>query len=1045
MKPVRIYTGPAFSSRTRVIHDAFQQNPSETILVVPTQRGARFRQSEIIDQFQLPGLLGERVTTYEGLVRQLVRGTRFEASLIDGVQQRLVLERCIHDTVESDRSFDALAELLSTRGFVSHLQHALHQIKQCAITPDDLDGIYARKESLSTMDRAIASIYRGYQQQLVENEFYDLPGMFWMADVSCIESLPAFFQRTRNLIFDGFDDYTPSEFRLLESMAGHLDQLTFGLAMDQDDNRRDAYALVHMTLDKIKRSFPNHRVVQCESEAPVQTTEYVFRNLFWNDEPKEVSSLDGNLRLIQCHSFTHELESVARRVRRLITDSGVSPSQIAVVARGLDQQSIAVRETFRSYGVPIRFYTGFRLSTDTFVQSISNILRAIGSWERMAVLDVVMNPGIGPWDDSALEHRHAFPTLVRCMQVRHGRTDWIRGLDQVESEIEEATFSPFTELRHFMPEHTSSIAALRQRLDWLLGVDDDCPTRGTVGEYVAFLNRTFLTSEHIDEYLERKGGGLAAGLSTLRALLSALSEFATARDSIGRGEWAALWEDATQSATLPPDSPPGSVLVIDPENARHLKFDHVFWMGVQEGVYPNPTMSNAVIPEAERSRLRRLGLPFDPDESIVLRERMLFLRMFSTARVELVMSWHTRLSNGQEGRPSAFLAELRELPIPFPLEKPTTVLDTLVPELDFVRNGRDALNYLGVHNGELDKLNVSGIAGLKSGIAGEEYRQSDSYNAFDGQLLDTANVNVVAEQFGDAHVFSANQLETWLTCPFRFFVERVLALPDWPDADNELDPRLRGLVYHDVLESFYRGYSGKTHGELDPVEAGERLTEIIEKQFDEHLWKQRGLSKGILKIESERIRVALHSHVERMIAAGDIIWRPEHFEVSFGDTRSGSNDDWQKDAPYEVKSSIGRLRFSGRIDRIDVGDDNHLRIVDYKSNGQAMAPAVRDEKAIQLKLYACATEDWIAPGTRCVDGRYVGIMRFGELETLKLGGPKSISWDEQKRALWERIEATVQHIRMGTFHPTQEKEPCVGCPNGRICRFDRVRLERKLA
>jgi len=1047
MTHVRIYTGPAFSERTRIIHRNFQHDASHSILVVPTQKGARFRQSEIITEYELPGIFGENVTTFEGLVRQLLRDTPFEAKLIDATQQRLILSQSIQSVLDSEEALAPLKSVMTTPGFITHLLRTINQIKQSAFTPHDLDRLYERKNEPTVMDQAISAVYRTYQQQLVENQLYDLPGMFWMADVCCIESQPQLFQQYRTVIFDGFDDFTPSEFRLLESMAIHLKDLNFGLAMDQHPNREDAYTLVRQTLGKLVGAFPENQVIECEPSAPLRMTEYVFQNLFWRDQANESNVASHNLSFLHCHSVTHELESIARRIRCLISDDNVAPSSIAVVGRGLPQQFVALNEVFSEFNVPLNTTQSLPATSSPMVRSITNALKAVTQWDRIPVLNTLTDPLIGPWNSSTLSFRSRFATLIRCAQVRGGKLEWIRAFETLSKETTTPTYAPFPRLVETMPDAESAFDAMRERFEWLMLFEESCPRNAHVSEFVNQIGQEFLNPESIDQRLTSMNSNEAEGfvsvLSTIQNLLENLRLFPSTRDKVKRQDWIRIWTDMAQSMLIMPSTDSSGVLCTDPETARHLKFDYVFWMDVQEGVYPNPVTINAVVPEAERNRLRQLGLPFDADESLVLRERMLFLRMLAVARIDLVVSWHTRLTNGQEGRPSPFLTELNDLPIEIPVHKPDTVTDTLVPPTELVRCERDALNFFQVAGGVPETMNVSSFPSMTSGNTAEAQRQNNEFNAFDAHLKDHVTLSEIGAAYGDDHVFSANQLETWLSCPFRFFMERVLTIAEWPDIGNELDPRLRGTIYHDVLELFYREFSGRPHSELDVDASMDFLEQALERVCNDQLWKQKGLTRGILEIEAERIRIALRQYLVRMLEEGDAHWAPSHLEVSFGDTKTPSHDGLSKDTPYVYESSLGPLRFSGRIDRIDRTDDNQFRIVDYKGNAGSLSNSVRDGKVVQLKLYACAAEESLLPGHSCIDSRYVGIMKFGELEVLKIDKKNSLPWSTQKEELWETIESVVQHIRLGHFHPTHEEDPCKGCPNSRVCRFDRTRLARK--
>ena len=62
----------------------------------------------------------------------------------------------------------------------------------------------------------------------------------------------------------------------------------------------------------------------------------------------------------------------------------------------------------------------------------------------------------------------------------------------------------------------------------------------------------------------------------------------------------------------------------------------------------------------------------------------------------------------------------------------------------------------------------------------------------------------LAARFPLQHTFAATDLERYASCPFRFFLERVLEIEPVEDLALEFDVLNRGRVVHDVLATFHR-------------------------------------------------------------------------------------------------------------------------------------------------------------------------------------------------------------------------------------------------
>jgi hypothetical protein len=129
-----------------------------------------------------------------------------------------------------------------------------------------------------------------------------------------------------------------------------------------------------------------------------------------------------------------------------------------------------------------------------------------------------------------------------------------------------------------------------------------------------------------------------------------------------------------------------------------------------------------------------------------------------------------------------------------------------------------------------------------------------------------------------------------------------------------------------------------------------------------------------------------------------------------------------------------RLRIRAKADRIDVLEDDTLRVIDYKL-GRAPKPV----RALQLPVYGiCAAQELSGRRRRSLKVSKAGYVAFREKNAfVALGGPGSIEpalEDGQRRLL-----ATVAAIERGEF-PVDPDEPffCARCGYGPVCRKDYV-------
>ena len=177
----------------------------------------------------------------------------------------------------------------------------------------------------------------------------------------------------------------------------------------------------------------------------------------------------------------------------------------------------------------------------------------------------------------------------------------------------------------------------------------------------------------------------------------------------------------------------------------------------------------------------------------------------------------------------------------------------------------------------------------------------------------------VLRNLDERATWSASALESYASCPVKWFVERLLR-PAALEPDPE--PMLRGDLAHRVLEDTLRALSDG--GPLTP----ERLDEaraLLRAALDARADDAR-ISPNPERRRSalRRLEADLLRYVEQA-ARGQSAFAPREFELRFG----GPEDPL---GPAELAG--GELRLQGRIDRIDVSAGGGEAIVyDYKGKG----------------------------------------------------------------------------------------------------------------
>lgn len=198
----------------------------------------------------------------------------------------------------------------------------------------------------------------------------------------------------------------------------------------------------------------------------------------------------------------------------------------------------------------------------------------------------------------------------------------------------------------------------------------------------------------------------------------------------------------------------------------------------------------------------------------------------------------------------------------------------------------------------------------------------------------------VVEYLRNFH-YTATALDTYLTCPLKFYYAHVLHLSEKEDVTEDVDQREVGSVVHRVLKTYFDGTLGRALTRAD-LDSG-RLRSVVDHLFTEEYGSDLIGPAFLVKQQVTRqLEAFLQNYQAALVKASPI-------------TIVGLEQD--------LSATCDGYRFSGRIDRIEKRGDKHI-ILDYKT--------ASDDKGLRINLSKLASED---PGsTRDAVGSFQLVM-----------------------------------------------------------------------
>lgn len=173
---------------------------------------------------------------------------------------------------------------------------------------------------------------------------------------------------------------------------------------------------------------------------------------------------------------------------------------------------------------------------------------------------------------------------------------------------------------------------------------------------------------------------------------------------------------------------------------------------------------------------------------------------------------------------------------------------------------------------------------------------------------------------------SPTQFESYLACPFRFCLEKVLRYESAPEAAREMDAAVFGNLIHKTMENFGHEaiHAGRGMLQFTEQQIRERVQHFLQEEALEQFGPQPAPAVQV-QLANATIRLNAFARVQAAcFAEGWVILDVERKLAAEGET------------PLQV----GALKLSGMIDRVEQhAETGALRIMDYKTFSGLKKPA----------------------------------------------------------------------------------------------------------
>jgi RecB family exonuclease len=621
-----------------------------------------------------------------------------------------------------------------------------------------------------------------------------------------------------------------------------------------------------------------------------------------------------------------ELRDVARRIRSRARPGPAGPElheSTAIVFRRPLPYLYLAQQVLADAHVPYQAFDALPLAAEPYAAVLDLVMTAARTGGTREATVALLRSSLFAFADDGVAIGHADASALSAALADRRATG---EADSYPAVVDDYFDDPETRRkdRHGPARRAARVAAqIREELEPYRGG----PTAGRIRAITSFLRRHERLPEADAPGRERHLRARAAILGTLDALAAACD---TADDP---PEDPTAWiRHAIEARTFAPRRGSGGVHLVDALAARFGDFDHVHLVGLVETDWPERPGRSVFYTSG---LLEPLG--WSARQAHAAAELAAFRDLLALARRTTML--HTFTLDGD-----AIVARspVVELAAAWPAQDAEAADDVLVFADEVLTSGAEVEGLDAAAHEWLERRRARPLPDLASYRGHVDPRPAQAYRV--------------------------NKVERYATCPFKYFAESVLGLPEERDESEGLTPLERGTLLHRLLEQFYRAWQTNGGKAITRATLGDAVA-LFERLARAALAR---LPAGDRALEEARL---LGSLVTPGLAR-----RVFDLELSGGEGVSERLIEAMLDGSYVFPQLGGfkqrTIEIRAKADRIDIFEDGSLRVIDYK-----LGRAPDRDSTLQVSVYAHAAQAMLQARDKrphpIRDARYLA---FGERE-----------------------------------------------------------------
>ena len=952
------------------------------------------------------GMIGTTVSTFQQFAHHLLEIVNDERLCIPPQLETLCIQAALRET-ESEATLAYFEPIKDTPGLISELQKAFAQMQHALVSPEILSA-----QSDSPQQRDTARIYEAYRTLLNEKRWISTGGLLQaVSERLSSASIPAL----QLLIVDGFDEFENDQLQLIRQLSQITTEIMITLPGERG-SERFIYRKFKESAEKLVE-YLSPEIIEIRPEMHLPSIIKHAAESVFEAKPETYSGNTGALQMIEASSQVDEVREALRWIKSRVTEDGVRCGECALFVPSLDTYQPIIRLIGAEMGIPLYFAKRPPLSDSPVVTALKMLLRlTVNEYKTRELLSVLRAPFFeAGFTQEDLLH---LDTISKKMRVINGRDQWAEAFEYMKKNNRETSYvdedgDQVTNIQG-LPS-ASEVFSVEKKLFGFFSLIAPPEKKQSRKDWTRWLQRLLRSLNFYNRLADsEKEIGTAVNACLEQIVLyekmlgqpdvnyiEFLNSFLTSLDSQTR--------DAEGSSNF------HTVFVGDITWARGMRYTAAALLGFSERIFPAVVREEWILSDELRGKI---GMEKNHDQ-----ENLMIQAITRSDRFLLITRpWLT--DNGDEWQPSIYWTALRQT---LPEEIVTQIRTETIRPLSKAASRRELLFWMALRG---ENTLPQELSELNERVTMDNLTQARLHKQMGGEYPGEGSsaLSQLVSSEGTEKVYSPTRIETWLTCPFSYFVSGILRLEEEKAPELGMDARQLGSLFHKILECAF--------SESPDSADKQAVLTAAEKACDRLLKKAPLLfnfrPSVLWKYEKRWYRNTIMRSIQKMYDGSEGLFTKESWKVSSTEVPFG----FAGREPFEIQLTDISLKLHGIIDRIDQNENGELRVVDYKlSSAHLTNEDFESGRRIQAGVYAAAAVETLKLGEIC-RAVYWPIKK-GEVIYAGTYPPEQAE-DDGRMMIMQHLQRFADGIKSAEFSAAPFSGKCPSyCPAAQWCwQFD---------